>query len=127
MQKIGPHVRSALPHVEQKIDFMGRWSSHNYRSWNIAALDGKEKDFFGPSVLAHDNVNLSRAQKELLLWHNKLGISMPRVQELMRSIEMEEPSGASSVAPPVIKPKIPQSSSCPLPTCQSCQMTRARQ
>ena len=84
-------------------------------------------DVFGPSVLAHDNVNLSRAQKELLLWHNKLGISMPRVQELMRSIPMEDPSGASNVAPQVIKPKIPQSSSCPLPTCQSCQMARARQ
>ena len=127
MRKIGPHVRSALPHIERKIDFMGRWSSHNFRSWNIATLDGQEKDFFGPSVLAHDNVNLSRAQKELLLWHNKLGISMPRVQELMRSIPMEEPSGASNVVPPVIKPKIPQASSCPLPTCQSCQMARARQ
>ena len=45
----------------------------------------------------------------------------------MRSIPMEEPSGASSVAPQIIKPKVPQSSSCPLPTCQSCQMARARQ
>jgi len=89
MQKIRPNVRSALPHVERNIDFMGRWNSHNYRSWNTATLDENEKDFLGPSVLAHDNVNLSRAQKELLLWHNKLGISIPRVQELMRSIPME--------------------------------------
>ena len=40
---------------------------------------------------------------------------------------MEEPSGTTNVATPIIKPKIPQSSSCPLPTCQSYQMARARQ
>ena len=72
IQKIGPHVRSALPHAERKIDFMGQCISHNYRSWNIATLYTDEKDFFRPLVLAHDNVNLSRAQKELLLWHTKL-------------------------------------------------------
>jgi len=38
----------------------------------LHTLDNEEKDFFGPSVLAHDNVDLSRAQKELLLWHTKL-------------------------------------------------------
>jgi len=90
MQKNGPYIRSDLPHVESQIDFMGRWSIHNSSSWNLATLDGKDIDLFGPSVLAQDNVNLSRAQKESLLWHNKLGVSMSRVQELMRSHPMGE-------------------------------------
>ena len=123
MQKIGANVCCTLPRVERKIDFMGHCSSHNFRSWNLATLDGNEVDFFRPSVLAQDNVNMSRAQKELLLWHNKLGISMSRVQELMCSNPMEELSGASRVAPRIIIPKIPQASSCPLPICQSCQLT----
>ncbi len=42
------------------------------------------------------NANLSSAQKELLLWHWKLGISMQRVQELMCIVKVKEPNGAIS-------------------------------
>ena len=52
---------------------------------------------------------------------------MPRVQELMRAHPMEEPNGATTTAPQIIKPKIPQASSCMLPQCQSWQLSRARQ
>ena len=128
LAEISPHIRSALPHVERKINFMGRWSSHHYNMWNVASVeDDVFPSFCGPSVVMPDNKNLSGAQKELLIWHNKLGISMPRVQELMRAHPMEEPNGATSTAPQIIKPKIPQASSCPLPKCQSCQLSRARQ
>ena len=96
--------------------------------WNVASVeDDVFPSFCGPSVVMPDNKNLSGAQKELLIWHNKLGISMPRVQELMRAHPMEEPNGATSTAPQIIKPKIPQALSCPLPKCQSCQLSRARQ
>jgi len=57
-----------------------------------------------------DNKNLSCAHNELLLWHNKLGILMPRAQELMRAYPMEDPSGATTTAPQIIKPNIPQAS-----------------
>ena len=80
LAEIGPHIRSALPHVEPKIDFMGRWSSHHYNMWNVASVeDDVFPSFCGPSVVMLGNKNLSGAQKEFLLWHNKLGISMPRV------------------------------------------------
>ena len=103
----GPHVRSALAHIERKIDFMGRWSSHHNNMF-AQAEDKAFPSFFGPSVVMPNNSNFSGAQKELLLWHNKLGILMPRVQELMRAHPREEPNGANSTAPQIIKPKIPQ-------------------
>ncbi len=39
------------------------------------------------------NANLSGPQKELLLWHWKLGISMYWIQKLMQHIEAHESSG----------------------------------
>jgi hypothetical protein len=79
-----------------------------------------------PNVGLNDNKNLSSAQKELLLWHWKLGISMQRVQELMRVVQMEEPNGAVSTMDRVIVPKIKAAANCPIPICQSCQLSRAR-
>ena len=91
--------------------------------WNVAqAEDEVFLSFYGPSVVIPNNNNLSGAQKELLLWHNKLGISMPRIQELMRAHPWEDPHSATSTVPQIIKPKIPQASSCPIPLCQSCQL-----
>ena len=52
------------------------------------------------------NEHLTSAQKELLLWHWRLGVSMHRVQELMREIPMEDPAGVQSEAAQVIKPRL---------------------
>ena len=82
---------------------------------------------FTPLLVTEQNINLSSAQKELLLWHNKLGISMPWVQELIRAHTMEEPNDATSITPQLIQPKVNQASSCPIPICQSCQLSRAKQ
>ena len=79
-----------------------------------------------PNVGVDANVNLDSAKKELLLWHWKLGISMPRVQELMRPVEMIDSNGASVVKDRVIKPKIKAAAKCPIPLCQSCQLSRAK-
>ena len=38
---------------------------------------------YGPCVGTVENENLSNAQKELLLWHWRWGISMNRIQEMM--------------------------------------------
>ena len=84
---ISPHVRSALPHTERKIDFLGSWGSQNYGHWKVKTVCDEfdhYAGFCGPCVASADNVNLTAAQKELLLWHWKLGVSMRRVQELMR-------------------------------------------
>ncbi len=50
------------------------------------------------------NVNLSGTQKELLLWHWKLGISRHQFQELMQPIKAHESSVICHEMPPVIIP-----------------------
>lgn len=61
-------------------------------------------------ILAEENANLCGPEKELLLWEWKLGISMYRIQELMRSQKLVEPDGTEYNVPPVI---IPQFKSTP--------------
>ncbi len=79
------------------------------------------------NISSETNQNLSSAQKELLLWHWKLGISMERIQELMRIVEVKEPNGAVSTMPRVITPKIKSAAYCLILLCQSCQLARAKQ
>ena len=78
-------------------------------------------------MLSDENANLLNAQKELLLWHWKLGISMQQVQKLMRVVEMKEPDGAISTMDRVIVSKIKSAAYYPIPFCQSCQVSRAKQ
>jgi hypothetical protein len=73
-----------------------------------------------------ESANLTSPQRELLLWHCKLGISMYQVQELMREQTYEEPLGQCTVLPPIIKAKFPSSRNCVVPLCQSCLLARAR-
>ena len=86
-----------------------------------------EKRFGLGSVTLDENKNLSYAQKELLLWHLKLGINMPHIQELMRVSEMKDPNGEITTMDRVIKPKLNGAASCPPPQCESCNLSRAKQ
>ena len=128
--KIGPRVRSALPRAEQRTDFLGGWSADNFSAWKVKTVCDEfdhYAGFCGPCVASQDNVNLTAAQKELLLWHWKLGISMRRIQELMQPQQYEEPSGSSGVMEPVITPHISATSSCAIPVCESSELARAKQ
>jgi hypothetical protein len=133
MKDHAPFIRSALPKYEMKMDFLGGWSSEVLKSWNLASEEinsefghyCRASGFGLPNVGVDTNVNLTSAQKELLLWHWKLGISMQRIQELMRVVEVHEPDGAISTMDRVICPKIRSASTCPIPLCQSCQLSRA--
>ncbi len=116
------------------MDFLGGWSSKLFREWNVARTEiDVEFDHYAGSGYACSNIsskanqNLSTAQKELLLWHWKLGISMQQIQELMRVVEVKEPDGAVSTMPRVITPKIKSAAYCPIPLCQSCQLSWAKQ
>ena len=108
------------------MDFLGGWSSHHLNDWKLAsiAVDQEYGQYccsgsFGSPNLALDlNRNLSSAQKELLLWHWKLGISMQRIQELMRVVEVEEPDGKVSAMDRVIYLQIHSAATCPVPLCQ---------
>ncbi len=72
------------------------------------------------------NKNLTMAQKELLLWHWKLGIGMQRLQVMTCNHTFEDPFGRSQVHPPIIQAKFASTSSCAIPRCQSCELDRAR-
>ena len=52
---------------------------------------------------------------------------MQRIQELMRVVEVEEPDGRVSVMDQVICPRICSAANCPIPMCQSCQMSCAKE
>jgi hypothetical protein len=78
-----------------------------------------------PCVGDAENANLTSPQRELLLWHWKLGISMYRVQELMWERTYEEPLGQPTVLPPNIKAKFPSAQNCVVPLCQSCLLACA--
>lgn len=132
MKDHGPYIRSALPQYERKVDCLGHWSEENFRQWKVSTtvidqeFDHYSEHFGLPNVATDDNKNLTSAQKELLLWHWRLGIGMQRVQELMRVVEVEEPNGAISTMDRVITPTIKSAATCPIPICQSCQLSRAR-
>ena len=72
-----------------------------------------------PCVGGLANENLLQAQRELLLWHWRLGIGMQRIQVMMRNRTFEDPFGRSQVHPPIIKSKFTSTSSCAIPKCQS--------
>jgi len=116
-------------HFERKQDLLGSWSESNFVNWRIDSGD----EFIGQfglrsgNVGVDANVNLSNAQKELLLWHLKLGVSMQHIQELMRVSEMKEPNGRIRTMDRVIVPKHETAATCEIPECQSCLLSRAKQ
>ena len=90
MEEHRPHIRSALPLFQRKVDALSSWNQ-GALNWNLTTTEvdnefvhyGSAFGYGLPGVCAPENHNLSSAQKELLLWHWKLGISMLRIQELM--------------------------------------------
>ncbi len=79
-----------------------------------------------PCVHDSENANLTSPQRELLVWHWKLGICMYQDQELMRERTYEEHLGQCTVLPPIIKAKFPSAQNCVIPLCQLCLLARAQ-
>ena len=130
MHEVSPHINSALPRMERRTDFFGSYSNDNYVNWQMDTIEDEFDQyagFCGPCVASDGNENLTNAEKELLLTHWKLGVSMPRCQELMREIPMEDPAGVTTIATQVIKPRYAGAATCRIPICQSCQLARAHQ
>ena len=116
-EEIGPHFRSAL--TAHTLNF--------YSPWKLVEDDvefefNHLKAVMGSCVTDVTNQNLTRGQKELLLWHWKLGISMQRVQELMKVERAVDREGKHSLMPCVIEPKHPTASTCEIPRCESCEL-----
>jgi len=73
----------------------------------------------------HDNNhNLSKPQKELLLWHSRLGHAGFRwIQDLMR---VQKPQVVGEISdPPLIPTKISGTANCSIPLCPACQFAKA--
>jgi transposase InsO family protein len=122
-------MRSGLCHTRlNALDFFQDTSAEDRRICAPLSHIGPEhyNSFCGPCVGANANENLSAPQKELLKWHWKLGISMYRIQEMMRERHYEEPNGNKTILPAIIKPKLVSARNCIVPPCQSCLLARAR-
>ena len=76
-----------------------------------------------PCVGDDSNSNLTSPQRELLLWHWKLGVSMKRIQQMMVEHEAVDSKNKSVIMPQVIKPKFKTTSCCPIPLCTACELS----
>jgi hypothetical protein len=92
----------------------------------LQALAGQSSFPCFPCVGDPLNLNLTSPQRELCLWHWKLGINMHRVQALMQELTYEDTMGRCTIPPPIIKPKFPSARNCVVPACQSCLIARAQ-
>jgi hypothetical protein len=71
------------------------------------------------------NVNSTPGQKELLLWHWRLGISMSRIQELMVPHRAKDENGLQDIMPCVITPAFKTAVTCPILCCAACEFPPA--
>ena len=73
------------------------------------------------TTIIHDmNYNITAAQKELLLWHNRLGhAGMSWIQSLMRTIQEEV---GNTRTDPYVPTRHKKTRSCTIPKCASCQL-----
>jgi len=117
-ETIGPFFRPAV--AKHVISFDDTWRT---------TAHAVEYDFAAcalSSVVDTSNINLSSAQKELLLWHWKLGISMSRIQELMVPHRARDENGLQDMMPCVITPVFKTTATCVIPKCAACELGRAR-
>jgi hypothetical protein len=73
------------------------------------------------SVADETNQNLTASQKELLLWHWKLGHAGFQWIQHLASTPHEPIDG---IEYPILKCKQPRVSSCPAPLCTACQLSK---
>jgi hypothetical protein len=78
-----------------------------------------------PLVTDPSNVNLTPGQKELLLWHWRLGINMSCIQELMVPHQAKDENGLQDMMQCVITPAFMAAATCPIPHCAACQLACA--
>ena len=117
---IVPHIRSAMDYYNlSNIDFFGDLKTSTEMVNGKRGFESMIKNeyehytqFCGPCVGASENKNLSNSQKDLLLWNWKWGISMHRIQEMMKPKQVVEPDGTRSVIAPVISPKLANAATC---------------
>ncbi len=126
-----PVVHNSFVSEKVKREHASKFQSALPATWLYAALDyfanvsvdqnlstllrkqGPVSSF--PCVSGLKNDNLLMPQKELLLWHWKLGIGMQRLQAMMMNRIFEDPFGRLQCHPPIIKTKFASTSSYAIP------------
>ena len=85
-----------------------------------------ECDLEANNVLNEDNPNLSTSQKELLLWHQRLGhVGFGWLQRLMRHQTGTNDQEGYEI-PPCIPTTHPNTRKCQAPVCATCQYGQQR-
>jgi Reverse transcriptase (RNA-dependent DNA polymerase) len=73
-----------------------------------------------PSVLVDSNLNLTGSQKELLLWHQRLGhCGLKKVQSLFAQPRTDHDK-------PILQATHPRMTTCDLPRCLACQFAKQK-
>ena len=81
------------------------------------------------SVAEETNQNLTDAQKQLQLWHWRLGhVGYAHLQRLMkpRTRKKEDPSDTDEEELPCLLPKNPAVATCSPPKCAACELAKAK-
>lgn len=110
-------------HFRLSLKFQHHFNGSLFGTWSMSLDDedfGDEVDYHFspykhiccPCVTTESNMNLSVAQKEVLLWHFKLGCSRTRVQWLMKQ--------------KIIPTKAADASTCSMPSCATCELAQAK-
>ena len=80
-----------------------------------------DSPFLGPCVTTESNANLDPAQKEVLLWHFKLGVSCSQIQHMMKEHTID------GVIYPAVLPHVhPKAPFVSIPDCATCNIARAK-
>ena len=98
--------------------------AHKVLNLDVGAWKGNQDDYPReptPSVLLPNNLNLTGSQKELLLWHQRLGhADLQRVQALLSQPRNEK-------GQQVLFPINRGVTTCDLPKCEACQYAKQKQ
>ena len=90
--------------------------------WQVLTLTQSEEIDNTCKLFDSNNYNLSKPQKELMLWHQRLGHAGFRwIQTLMHKPKHEV---GDNTEPPVLLTKSSSSSHCNPPQCPACQLSK---
>ena len=139
-ETIGPHLRSCIAKHSLDFDEHAISSEHAASAWfpqfdlpdPTRSDDGYTTEHFvcvnanTGDVTSEANTNLSPAQKELLMKSWIYGISMHRLQELMKHTPVEPIDGKETLLPPVLPPKLATAATCDIPRSETWELARAK-
>jgi hypothetical protein len=129
--KIGPHLVGLIAELADIEPGERSTLNADYRSEastfdTICSHQARAFNTCFPCVADETNQQLTGPQKELLLWHWKLGINMQHVQELMHDRVYKTTDDDDVRLPAVIPTKHVTTKSCSIPMCMSCELAKMK-